>query len=119
MSIDLDKIKNSIVSVGKDVGNKVNDVTAIAKVKLDIHTKEEYAEKQFTQLGRAYYLAHKNDEDVPEIEFFKRIAEAEEEIMFLKDELLTLQGARICKNCGVKQPQGNTYCQSCGAKFNK
>lgn len=119
MSIDLDKLKSSIVSVGKDVGNKVNDVTAIAKVKLDIHTKEEYMEKQFAQLGRAYYFAHKNDEDIPEMEFFKPIAEAENEISRLKDELLTLQGAQVCANCGVKQPQGNTYCQKCGEKLGK
>lgn len=40
------------VSVGKDVGNKVNDMPAVAQVKLDIHNKENYMEKQFTELGR-------------------------------------------------------------------
>lgn len=52
MGFDFEKIKNNIVSVGKDVGNKVNDMSAVAQVKLDIHNKENYIEKQFTELGR-------------------------------------------------------------------
>ena len=59
MAFDFNKLKSDIVSMGKDVGDKVSDASAIAKVKLDIHNKESYMEKQFTELGRAYYLAHK------------------------------------------------------------
>lgn len=50
----------------------MSDASAVAKVKLDIHNKESYMEKQFTELGRAYYLAHKNEENIPEKEFSDR-----------------------------------------------
>ncbi len=62
MGFDFNQIKNGITSVGKDIGNKVSDVSAVAKVKLDIHSKEDYMDKQFTELGKAYYRAHR-DED--------------------------------------------------------
>lgn len=119
MAFDFNKLKSDIVSMGKDVGDKVSDASAIAKVKLDIHNKESYMEKQFTELGRAYYLAHKNEENIPEKEFFKPIQEAETEIARLQDELMTLQGAESCPSCGKKQPAGHTFCESCGAQMHE
>ena len=119
MAYDFNKLKRDIVSMGKDVGDKVSDASAIAKVKLDIHNKESYMEKQFTELGRAYYLAHKNDENIPEKEFFKPIQEAEAEIARMQDQLMTLQGAESCPSCGKKQPAGHTFCESCGAQMHE
>lgn len=119
MAFDFNKLKSDIVSMGKDVGDKVSDASAIAKVKLDIHNKESYMEKQFTELGRAYYLAHKNEENIPEKEFFRPIAEAEAEIARLQEQLMTLQGAEVCPNCGKKQPAGHAFCESCGAAMNE
>ena len=49
MAFDFNKLKSDIVSMGKDVGDKVSDASAVAKVKLDIHNKESYMEKQFTE----------------------------------------------------------------------
>ncbi len=117
MGFDFNQIKSSITSVGKDIGNKAGNVSATAKVKLDIHAKEDYMEKQFAELGRAYYNAHKNEEDIPEKVFFTSIAGAEAEIARLKDELLTLQGAQTCPSCGYKQAQGHTYCEHCGGRM--
>lgn len=119
MAFDFNKLKSDIVSMGKDVGDKVSDASAIAKVKLDIHNKESYMEKQFTELGRAYYLAHKNEENIPEKEFFRPIAEAEAEIARLQEQLMTLQGAEVCPSCGKKQPAGHAFCESCGAAMNE
>ena len=119
MAFDFNKLKSDIVSMGKDVGDKVSDASAIAKVKLDIHNKESYMEKQFTELGRAYYLAHKNDENIPEKEFFKPIQEAEAEIARMQDQLMTLQGAEVCPCCGKKQPAGHAFCENCGAAMNE
>lgn len=117
MGFDFDRLKKDIVSVGKDVGDKVSDMSSVAKVKIDIHTKEDFIEKQFTELGRAYYLAHKNEEDIPEKAFFKPIAEAEAEVARLKDELLVMQGAQVCPKCGGKVPKGNSFCSVCGQKL--
>ena len=77
MAFDFNKLKSDIVSMGKDVGDKVSDASAVAKVKLDIHNKESYMEKQFTELGRAYYLAHKNEENIPEAATSETTSDAE------------------------------------------
>ena len=76
-------------------------------------------EKQFTELGRAYYLAHKNEENIPEKEFFKPIQEAEAEIARLQEQLMTLQGAEVCPNCGKKQSAGHVCCENCGVPMHE
>ena len=117
MGVDFNKLKSDFISAGKEIGNKVSDVSSAAKMKMDIHAKEDYIEKQFTELGRAYYTVHKNDEEIPEKEFFKSIAEAEEELAHMKEELLTLEGAQICPGCGAKQQKNNAFCNCCGEKL--
>ena len=57
-----DEMKESLVSAGKDVSQKAKEVSGIARLKLDIKSKEDYVEKQYAILGRMYYEQHK-DED--------------------------------------------------------
>ncbi len=118
MAFDLEKVKQELVTAGKDVGEKAKEVSAAAKIKLDIRTKENFLDKQYAALGRAYYNAHKGEE-VPEETAFAAISEAEEELERLKDELLTLQGAVICPSCGQKQADGSSYCKNCGAELRR
>ena len=114
MAFDFDKLKDSIVSVGKDVEEFAKDASKVTKLKYDIHTKESFLEKQYALLGKAFYQAHK-DEDVEEKAYFPSIAEAEAELARLNEELLDAQGAVICSACGVKQSRENGFCTSCGA----
>ena len=120
MTIDFDKLKNDIFSAGKDMSDRVAEASKIAKVMIDIHNKEEFIEKQFAELGRVYYLVHKNDEEpVPEHENFTSIQEAEKELGKLKDELLNLQGAVICPVCGLKQQNSHKFCSGCGEELKR
>ena len=45
-----DKLSESLVSAGKDVSQKAKDVSEIAKLKLDIKSKEDYVQKQYEEL---------------------------------------------------------------------
>ena len=54
-----DKLSETIVSAGKDVGQKAKDVSGIAKLKMDIRSKEDFVEKQYAELGKAYYTRMK------------------------------------------------------------
>lgn len=81
---DFEKVKENIISVGKDVEEFANKTADTAKNKYDIYNKENFLEKQYALLGRAYYQAHK-DEDVPLKEYFPSIKEAEEELARLKE----------------------------------
>lgn len=113
----LDDMRESLVSAGKDVSQKAKEVSGIAKLKLDVKSKEDFVEKQYAELGRAYFEAHRDDEERAEDEQFKVIREALAEIERMKTEILNLQGAAECPNCGAKMPAGASFCSSCGTKM--
>ncbi len=72
------------------------DVSEIAKLKLDIKSKEDYVQKQYEELGRSYYEKHKDEEECEEAEQFFLIREAVEEIERMKAEVLRIQGSAEC-----------------------
>lgn len=111
---DLNKVKEGIVNAGKEVESRAKEVSAVAKIKIDIHNKEVFLEKQYALLGKAYYEAHK-DEDVEESVYFPSITEALVDIAQLKADLMAAQGAVECPECGSKQPQDKAFCSDCGA----
>ena len=113
-----DKLGESLVSAGRDVSQKAKDVSEIAKLKMDIKSKEDYVEKQYAALGAAYFEKHKSEEDCEEKEQFYLIQEALDEIDLMKTEVLRLQGASECPKCGAKMPEGAVFCSNCGAKLN-
>ena len=110
-----DKLSETIVSAGKDVGQKAKDVSEIAKLKMDIRSKEDFVEKQYAELGKAYYEKHKDEENA-ETDFFL-ITEALGEIERMRAEVFKLQGATECPKCGAKMPQGAAFCSNCGTKM--
>ena len=112
-----DKLSETIVSAGKDVGQKAKDVSGIAKLKMDIRSKEDFVEKQYAELGKAYYEKHKDEEEGEEAEQFFLIREAVEEIERMKAEVLRIQGSAECPKCGAKMPEGAVYCSNCGTKM--
>ena len=113
---DLNKVKESLVNAGKEVESMAKDASAIAKLKIDIHNREVFLEKQFALLGKAFYEAHK-DEEVEEQVYFTSIKEAQEEIEKLNAELLATKGEVECSNCGSKQPQDKAFCADCGTEL--
>jgi len=112
-----DKLSETIVSAGKDVGQKAKDVSGIAKLKMDIRSKEDFVEKQYAELGKAYYENAEGEEKTPEQEHFFLITEALGEIERMRAEVFKLQGAVECPKCGAKMPQGAAFCSSCGTKM--
>ena len=89
MAFDFEKFKDNLVSVGKDVEEFAKDTTKLAQLKYDIHTKEDFLQKQYALLGKAFYEAHK-DEDVEEKVYFPSIVEAKAELERLNEELNAL-----------------------------
>lgn len=112
-----EQIGEALVSAGKDVSQKAKDVSGIAKLKLDIRSKEDYIQKQYTALGADYYSKHKDDDACEEQEQIYLIKEAQAEIDRMKEELLKQKGAIQCPKCGTTVPDGAAFCYSCGAKL--
>lgn len=112
----LEKIGDTILSVGKDVTQKAKDVSGIAKLRLDIRSKEDFIREQYMEIGKAYYERNKGT-DVPEKVQFDRIDEALEEIEKMKLQILELKKARKCPDCGAEAADSADFCSVCGARL--
>lgn len=112
-----DKIGVTLASAGKDVTQKAKDVSEVAKLKIDIRSKEEFVEKQYAALGKRYYEKYKDEKDHEEAEQFFLISEALEEIERMQAGVMKIQGAAKCPNCGAKVAETASFCSSCGAKI--
>ena len=112
-----DKLGATLSSAGKDVSQKAKDLSGTAKLNLDIKAKEDLIQKQYTELGRIYYAAHKEDSAAEGINCIHAIREAEQEIARMKDEIMKIKGAVACPNCGAQLPVGTGFCGQCGTKI--
>ena len=105
----------TISATGKDVSQKVRDLTGIAKLNLDVKVKEDFVEKQYMEIGKQYFDLHKDDEE-PFFEEMKLIQETLKEIEQLKAEIADLKGKKKCSACGAVVEQDAVCCNKCGAK---
>lgn len=114
-----DDVKDSLFTAGKEITQKAKDVSEIARLRIDIRTKEDFIDNQFKELGKAYYEARKDAEDVDPEEGnqFIGIEEALAEIARMKDEIQNLKGSIVCPKCGSKMAEGAVFCSKCGAKL--
>lgn len=111
-----DKLGETLVSAGKEVTQKAKDISGVAKLNLDIKAKEDFVQKQYAEIGKLYYEAHKDDVEI-EFEQFTVIDEALEAVETMKKELLELKGAKKCPKCGAQVPENSEFCSSCGTKL--
>ena len=112
----LDKLGETLTTVGRDVTNKAKDLTGVAKINLDLKGKEDLLQKKYTALGNKYYHERKNSNEMVTKDFME-ITNLLNEIEKLKEELLIAKGAKICANCGEKMPETAEFCSSCGAQL--
>ena len=113
-----DKLGETIVSAGKDVGQKAKDVSEVAKLKMDIRSKEDFVEKQYAALGKIYFEEHKDETECEQSEQIFLIKEALEEVERMKAEVLKIQGSTECPSCGAKMPEDAAFCSNCGTQLN-
>ncbi len=111
-----EKLGDTIVSVGKDVTQKAKDVSGIAKLRLDIKSKEDFIREQYQEIGRAYFEAHRG-EAVQEQAQFDRIEEAMEAVAQMEQKILELKKVRVCQECGAEAADTADFCSVCGARL--
>ncbi len=112
-----DKVSDTIVSVSKDAAQKAKDLSDLARIRMDIRAKEDYINKQYQEMGKAYYEEHKDDSE-PVYEQIVLVKDAEEVLEELKQQLGQIKGVQRCPQCGKDMPLDADYCSKCGAKLN-
>ena len=109
------KLGDAITETGRDVSQKVSEMTGIAKLNMEIRSKEDFVQKQYTQIGKQYYEMHKEDQE-PFFEEMKLITETLKDIDQLKVEVAGLKGKKCCPSCGAVNESEAVYCIKCGVK---
>ena len=110
-----EKLGDAITGMGRDVSQKVTDATEIAKLRMDIRSREESVRKQYLEIGKQYYELHKDDEE-PLFEEISLIRETLEKIEELKVQIAENKGKKVCPGCGAANEADASYCSKCGAK---
>lgn len=113
-----DKLSETLLNAGKDVGQKAKDLSDAARMTMDIRTKEDQVQKMYTAMGKAYYEAHKDDADTEDISV-TQVTEALAEIEKMKKDLLSLKGVIVCPACNAEIQAEDAYCKKCGVKIEK
>ena len=111
-----DKLSETLTNASKDVSQKAKDLSGVAKLTMDIHTKEDQVQKMYAQIGKLYFEAHKDD-DPAEYAQMSQIKEMLASIEDMKKELCELKGTKACPRCGQEVKAADVYCKSCGAKL--
>lgn len=86
-----DNLKGTFDSVSKDVANKVNITTAIAKLNAKIKENDQMSDQVKMQLGTAVYEAWNQSEESPFADFLMRLKKLDEEKQNYQDEIVKIQ----------------------------
>ncbi|MCH5268637.1 MAG: zinc ribbon domain-containing protein [Lachnospiraceae bacterium] len=108
-----DSMKETLTTAGRDVSQKAKEVSGVAKLKLDIKSKEDAINKEYIELGKQYF---ENNHDSDEAGIVN-IRNLQEEIANLRDQILSLQGVCVCPQCKKTHPIGTAFCSQCGTKI--
>lgn len=114
-----DKLGDTLVNAGKDVSKKAKDLSGTAKLNMDIKSKEDFIQRQYTEIGRLYYEAHCKETDAEFAQQMAIVTEAYETIAQMRDEVLKIKGARVCPKCGAPVPDTAGFCGRCGTPLNQ
>lgn len=111
----------------EQLGKKINDASDSLKQKTQTFTEVNSLEKQvnanqsvvqnmYTEIGRAYYEAHKNDAQNAYADQCRVITDALNQIAQLQDQIRMKKGIQLCPNCGAQLAPGSMFCAGCGAQ---
>ena len=111
-----DKLSETLTNASKDVSQKAKDLSGVAKLTMDIHTKEDQVQKMYAQIGKLYFESHKDDDPTEYVQM-EQIKEMLAVIEDMKKDLMELKGTKICPKCGKEIDSKDTFCKGCGAKL--
>ena len=73
----LDQLEQAITETGHSISRKAKDLAEITKKKNMLHTCEEVIDRQYSEIGKAYYEAHKEEEDNPYAQQCRAVRDAQ------------------------------------------
>lgn len=112
-----ENLGGTITAKSKEMADKAKNFTDIASLKGQIVAQENVILRQYKEIGREYYAAHKDDAEVEFPEAMETVKKAEDIIEELKKKIADLSGTKHCEACGNEVPEDSAFCPKCGAKM--
>lgn len=111
-----EKVGDTITGKSKEIAKKAKEVTDIAKLNNQVGSEKDKINKNYAEIGRAYYNAHLHDENYDYEGLCGEITASMDKIEELKKGIQELKGTKCCENCGAELPKDAVYCSSCGTR---
>ena len=105
-----DELGKALSGKGKEAATKVRDLTEILQLKNKLSSEKEKVNKAYINLGMAYYDRHEASAEEEYAQDFETIRSG-----LLR--ISSLEGTRICAECGAKVEKGAAFCSRCGAQM--
>ncbi|MBQ8826817.1 MAG: hypothetical protein IJ007_06975 [Oscillospiraceae bacterium] len=114
-----EKISKNITDTGKVVTEKTKQVSESAKLNAKIVSSENTISTNYTILGKYYYENFKENPAEEVAEACNAITAANDAIVTMKAQLLSIKGLVKCTACDAECPIENNFCGKCGAALEK
>lgn len=110
----LNKLGDSLQSMGKEVSKKTKDFGGTVSLNSQIKESENNLNKLYQLLGQRYYQEYKEESCARYEQVTQQIAQIQEKIAGDREQLRALKGLKICKNCGTEIDMQALHCPMCG-----
>lgn len=107
----------AITAKSKEMADKAKNFTDIASLKGQIVAQENVILRQYKEIGREYYAAHKEDIQAEFPTQMEAIKKAEDIIEELQKKIAELSGTKHCTSCDSEVADDSVFCPKCGAKL--
>ena len=114
-----DDITKKAAALSEKAVKQAKDLSEVAKLKLQIVEAEKAAEDAYAKLGRLYAAAHRSDYEEGFASVMAAVANAEQTVKTLRQQLQDVKGVTVCEKCGAEMAKGAAFCSACGAEIPK
>ena len=82
-----DKLERTVTETGQGISRKAKELAEITRLKNMLHTCEEVVNQNYREIGKAYFEAHKDEDENEYSQQIKAIKDAQKGIEALKEQI--------------------------------
>lgn len=111
-----EQLGKTINDASDSLKRKTQNFTEVNSLEKQVNSNQSVVQNMYAEIGRAYYEAHKADEQDVYAEQCGVITRALNQIAQLQDQIRIKKGIQLCPNCGAQLAPGSVFCAGCGAQ---
>lgn len=111
-----EQLGKTINDASDSLKRKTQNFTEVNSLEKQVNSNQSVVQNMYAEIGRAYYEAHKADEQDVYAEQCRVITNALNQIAQLQDQIRIKKGIQLCPNCGAQLAPGSVFCAGCGAQ---